>query len=249
MMLEALDPDKVLVCGDWHRRTAWAVHILEYAARHGIKVVVQVGDFGVHPPNCYTETLETTCDRLGITLVFVDGNHENFEYLYSLPVRDDGMRQISAHVMHLPRGLRWRWKGQTWLALGGAHSVDRSQLTAGVNWWPQESITPTDYERAVAGGRADVMICHDAPNSVDTPMGRAEGYPDVDLYLSAANRRMVGDVVREVQPQILIHGHYHVAYRDVSREGTRVIGLDRDGTTLARSTVMLALPGPKIIDL
>jgi len=57
------------------------------------------------------------------------------------------------------------------------------------------------------------------------------------------------EVVREVAPEHLFHGHYHWAYRDelVFGDGHRVQvrGLDMDDTTMAANTEILDLPLPR----
>ena len=174
-------------------------------------------------------------------LLWIDGNHEDHSRLASLPLAGDGTRPISDHVTHLPRGFRWTWqdsdgKRYTWLALGGAVSVDRRWRTPGRSWWAEERISRNDADAAIAGGPVNVMVSHDAPNGVTIPGIGANDWPADVLRDADAHRTLLREVVDAVQPQHLWHGHYHVRYdalldmgggRDESRV-CHVHGLDRD---------------------
>ncbi|WP_301123570.1 hypothetical protein [Mycolicibacterium fortuitum] len=135
-VLQEPGPGTVMIAGDWHGNTGWATALIISAGVRGIKVVVQLGDFGFWTPgrrsDDYLDGIETACARHGVTVLWLDGNHECFDALYELPIDPEtGLRQIRPHIFHLPRGLRWRWHGKTWMALGGAHSVDRPDRKPG----------------------------------------------------------------------------------------------------------------------
>ena len=61
------------------------------------------------------------------TLLFVDGNHENFHRLYSYPVKEwngGKVHEIRPHVLHLMRGQVFNISGKKIFAFGGAQSHD-----------------------------------------------------------------------------------------------------------------------------
>ena len=61
------------------------------------------------------------------TTLFVDGNHENFDLLNTLPERQwNGGRVhvVREHVLHLMRGQVFTFGGLTWFTMGGASSHD-----------------------------------------------------------------------------------------------------------------------------
>ena len=161
-----------------------------------------------------------------------------------------GLRPIRPHIFHLPRGLRWRWHGKTWMALGGAHSVDRPMRKPGVSWWPEERLTAADVSHAISGGPVDVIVAHDAPDGYEIP-GLPGGFPPAELYQADLHRQpriglpqqglvarahlhrqLVGEVVDATAPTVLFHGHYHVRYTAYRGE-TRVVGLADDSGNLA----------------
>ncbi len=66
------------------------------------------------------------------TLLFIDGNHENFERLYSYPVKEwhgGKVHVIREHILHLMRGQVFEIDGKTIFTFGGASSHD---ITGGI---------------------------------------------------------------------------------------------------------------------
>ncbi|MEN4465452.1 metallophosphoesterase [Mycolicibacterium fortuitum] len=237
-------PGAVMLAGDWHGNTGWATSLILSAGVRGIPVLLQLGDFGFWVPgrrtDDYLDEIETACARHGVTVLWVDGNHECFDALYDLPVDPaTGLRPIRPHIFHLPRGLRWRWHGKTWMALGGAHSVDRPGRKPGVSWWPQERLTREEVDLAIAGGSVDVIVAHDAPDGYEIP-GLPGGFPQAELYQADLHRQLVGEVVDATEPSVLYHGHYHVSYT-AQRGATRIVGLADDGRSFTRSIMILDL--------
>ena len=239
-------PARVAFAGDWHANTRWAEAAITYAAEHGADVIVQLGDFGYNFRAPFVNGLEKALSRTGLRLLFVDGNHEDFPRLLGYPVRPNGLRQISSRVWHLPRGFRWEWGGISWLAVGGAHSVDRPWREPGVSWWPQEAVTDDDISQAVGGGPADVLVAHDCPAGVPIP-GLAESahlWPAEELAAAEAHRAKLRTVVDAVRPSAIWHGHFHLRYSakpDLGYGPVTVHGLDCDGSTLDGNVTVVPL--------
>ena len=66
-------------------------------------------------------------ETLPFTVLFIDGNHENFDALSEYPVeqwRGGKVRKIRPHVMHLMRGQAFELQGRTFFTMGGAQSHD-----------------------------------------------------------------------------------------------------------------------------
>ncbi len=211
----------VALAGDWHGNLGWAQRILSIAHGAGTRTVLQLGDFGYWRADPatrkYLSRLERMLGEREMQLLWIDGNHEDHARLASLPLADDGTQPISDHITHLPRGFRWKWldgdgRRYTWLALGGAVSVDRQWRTAGRSWWSEEQISRDDADVAIAGGPVDVMVSHDAPAGVTIPGIGATDWPADVLRDADAHRALLREVVDAVQPHHLWHGHYHVRY-------------------------------------
>lgn len=231
------EPVRIAFAGDWHMNTTWATYAIRRARQLGAEVVVHCGDFGWTFPADYLAAID---EALGdMPLLFVDGNHENFDVLYRVPVGEDGLRRLSRNVFHLPRGFRWEWGGVRFMALGGAYSVDRPWRKSGESWWVEEMVTPEQVMAAAAGGPVDVLVSHDCPAGVVIPgiddrQGPAP-WPEVELLRAHEHRLVLREVVDAVRPRLLVHGHYHVAYDSRAQLGfgpMAVIGLDCDGTTI-----------------
>lgn len=210
------DVARVAFAGDWHGDTRYATRAIHWAGKQGAQVVVHAGDFGYRFTPGFLGELDRAARRAGLLVMFVDGNHEDFDWLLAQPTSDDGVRRLTERVWHLPRGLRWAWSGLTFLALGGATSLDASWRAPGAEWWHQESIRPRDASRAVQGGLVDVMVTHDCPEGIAVPgiAGNPQGFPQSALEEAYFHRKLLGDVVRQVRPGWLWHGHYHVNYSD-----------------------------------
>ncbi len=244
-------PDRVLAAGDWHGNTHRAASVIQSAGMREIPVVLQLGDFGFWTPgpdtDRYLDAVNAACEQWNVVLLWVDGNHECFPHLNALPINEIGARPIREHVVHLPRGFRWSWHGRRWMALGGAHSVDKHLRTLGRSWWPEEYLSDSDLDTAIAGGPVDVIAAHDCPDQVHIPGLAPDGFfPAAQIADAEAHRYLVGRVVDATKPGVLVHGHYHRRYNAVrplpgGDRQTAIIGLADDGAPFRDGMLLLDL--------
>lgn len=220
------EPAIVALAGDWHANTDYAVEAIRHARDGGADAIVHVGDFGYRFEQPFLDALDRALGDL--ELFFVDGNHEDFDWLLHRPLDDRGVRPVSSRIAHLPRGFRWMWSNRTWLALGGAHSVDRQWREPGEGWWEQETLSDDDVARAVAPGAADVLVCHDVPAGVPSTPAYAPGtFPADDEAASEAHRDHLRRVVERTWPRFVVHGHFHRHYASTLGPA-RILGLAHD---------------------
>lgn len=224
-------PKRVMTVGDWHGNLAWAQKVIAWAAtEQGTEAIVHAGDFGywVNSPatDRYLKGVSDTCIAAGVPLAFIDGNHEDHSRLAEHNIIGGEAVELYPHVWFLPRGYRWEWNDFTWMALGGAHSVDRQARTPLLNWWPEEHLTPEQVEYASRPGGVDVVVAHDCPEGVAIP-GLTSGWPYTELVAAQQHRMLVRDVFDAVEPMMWIHGHYHVSYA-AGLHGSMVRGLADD---------------------
>lgn len=107
------------------------------------------------------------------TIIFVDGNHENFEMLNNMPLveyKGALMHQIDEHIFHVLRGEVMTLENKTFLCIGGAVSIDKMYRIPYVSWWPEEEITYHDIDNALSNlekvnNKVDFVITH----CCDTP--------------------------------------------------------------------------------
>lgn len=226
------DPSRIVVAGDWHGSADWAVRVISEAAEllggEDQKLILHLGDFGIWPGRAgagYVDTVHGMCLVHGISLWFIDGNHEDFTQIGEF-------RDIQP-ISWLPRGHRWTWHGRTWLACGGGVSLDRVIRTEGRDWWPQEEISDGQEAAVIAGGRADVMVTHDCPAGVRHSFPPPPSWWALaDLARNDAHRERLQQITDAVRPSHLMHGHLHRAYSRICDFGygpVSVTGLDRDG--------------------
>ena len=209
-------PDRFAVIGDIHEDWGFGSRALSYAAARCATVALQVGDFGFwRRDSVFVAAMSATACSLGIPLLWVDGNHEHHPALAALPIDPaTGLRPVAAGIWHLPRGFTWTWGSVRFLALGGAHSVDRVGRVPGMTWFPDETLHRSDIERALHVDAVDVMITHDAPAGVSIPGVRPQDWPEADIRSAEAHRVILRGVADQLRPRWWFHGHYHVAYTD-----------------------------------
>jgi hypothetical protein len=227
------------VAGDWHGNTRHALTAIRKMTAAlpgpGQRIIVHLGDFGIWPGRDgaeYLARLDEALGKAGAELWFVDGNHEDFGQLSRLQPGPDGKGRVTEHIWHLPRGHRWHWHGRTWLALGGAVSLDRAARTSGRDWWPDEEITQRQAEATAAQGPADVMVTHECPAGVEHHFPPPPSWwAREDLRRSDAHRELMRQVAVRVRPRWLMHGHLHIGYQrevDLGYGPVQITGMDCD---------------------
>lgn len=84
-------------------------------------------------------------------------------------------------------------------------------------------------------GPADLMLTHESP--ARTPVrpvrevlrAKSHNFPAKALEASAASRARISEVWDAVRPELLAHGHLHVAAGGKAEDGRRVASMGRDG--------------------
>ena len=228
-----LPDERVAVCGDWHGDGAW-VSILARALptlAPDITTILQLGDWWMNPAATDEAFAGTAIDRIYVVV----GNHENFGEVTPLLEAEPGAAvQVSSTTWLLPRPGRLIIGGRTVLCLGGATSVDKAWRREGINWWPDEDITDEHVRAAIAFGDADLMLTHETP--ARTPVRAVQeilrtnpmGFPDDALAESRLSRNRVAKVWDLVFPELLVHGHMHVAGGGQTDDGRRVASLGQN---------------------
>lgn len=231
------DP-RVWVAGDWHGNAGWVGTLLPAMRRHdpSIRTILQLGDYGFDHSQHGTHIVDYWAKKAGLDRALVVlGNHENWRQIVIAQedVAPGKAIRVSEVVWLLPRPFRFRLGGRDVLSLGGASSVDKAWRTPGKDWFESELITEQMELDAIAGGRADVLLTHEAPVNGTTEAANLlaanpRSFPAEALTVSAAQRERVERVREAARPQIHLHGHMHVHGERVREDGSRVVSLDRD---------------------
>lgn len=197
----------------------------------------------------------------GIRLVFLDGNHENHPLLWyryvgiptvytsvlnidealndyigkhDVAFSDEGFAIVRPGVEYAPRGHRWVWDDLTFLAVGGAYSIDRAWRKLGHSYWFEEIIQEEDIDKAIDGGEVDVLLTHDVleGSSVFPALEATHGRKFRPIPEALRERDKLLRIAEATLPKLNVHGHYHVRYDDiVPLNDTRSVvvrGLDCD---------------------
>lgn len=239
---------RVVIAGDWHGNTAWMKRALKAVHDTGHETILHVGDLQVLWPYDiagpltpeqsalmpsavdlyeFTWELGSLLEKYGITMLFIDGNHDNHPALRALPRDENGFGVISSRLKYLPRGCRFSIGGVRFGALGGAFSINRARLTQGASWWPEEVVDADDVA-ALGCSALDVLLTHEVPAGIT--LAKAFELPAAMERESYMSRLLVRDAVRKTEPSLVFSGHWHQRRTSaLPFTGAEVHVLDRDG--------------------
>lgn len=213
MSIEQPANGAVLIAGDWHGNTSWAVKVLSAAARTGHDTIIHVGDLKVLWPEddgprgpLFDRAVDRMLKKNGQTLIFIDGNHDNHTALRALPVNAGGFGVLTENMLYAPRGHRWTMGGRRFGGLGGAVSIDKARLSYGWDWWPEEEVTAADVGK-LGCGRLDVLVTHEVPEGTGVRSNMNVSFL-LELQ-SKASRLLIADAVRNTDPALVFSGHWH----------------------------------------
>ncbi len=236
---------KILLVGDTHGNFRHIRNVYAHAARKEVDQIIQLGDFGFgwarDPAHClFSVAVSELALETAIPLYWLDGNHENFDFLDILlegrePLAD-GTYMIEPDVYYVPRGTMLHRDGKKIMVCGGATSVDKAFRTPHESWWEQEAITYDDIyavrRAAHVDGPADVLLTHDFPwecDIVDRHLNPRWGEGVTDMV--RAGRTKVSEVLVASGAHRQFHGHLHLRYDEnitVRQGSVHVTGLDKD---------------------
>lgn len=213
-------PERIALAGDWHGDLNYAQRAVGHAEERGADVLLHLGDTGYDWRERFIRELDRTLGEVGLPMLFVEGNHDDHVWLASQPLRDNGLRQLTEWIWHIPRGFCWEWSDRRFMGLGGAHSVDRPyRIKKGHLWQWQERITLEEAAYARGQGLVDVLLSHDCPDGVDIPGLEPGEFDWIEIQQAQEHRELLRTVVDAVQPGTIWHGHYHQRYYRLTKFG------------------------------
>lgn len=256
----------VLVVGDLHGNTNHAVSLLTVAVHNHCDRMFALGDFGAWEHMAegrhYFDAVDKVARRRKVRVYFLDGNHDKSSLLHELydeHLDDEGFLMCRKNIRYAPRGHRWSWDGTSFVAFGGAYSVDKgwrlqaeaahaakvdvrrarygsskTRMVAESLWFPEEEMTDEELDAMLAADSSavDIVLAHDKPRAATPEWNRK------DLPECLPNQDRIQRVVETLQPKLLLHGHLHYRYSDTIQCGddrwTRVEGLDADPDASSR---------------
>lgn len=136
------------------------------------------GDWGYILNDCYQERafLQFLAEK-PYQILWVDGNHENFDLLNKYPVENwcGGKVQVirrdkngKPKIIHLMRGQVFEIEEKKIFTFGGAYSIDKYMRIPHRSWWEQEMPTDDEKKEAIENLKennfnVDYIITHAAP--------------------------------------------------------------------------------------
>lgn len=146
----------------------------------------------------------------GVKLYFIDGNHENFNILNSLPI-ENNMGKIADNIYHLRRGQVYEFENKKILVCGGADSIDKYRRIENFTWWKEETISQETIDD-IPAGHYDYVLTHCCPRSI---------FEKNKIYLSTLQfldenkiNHNSEDMLEQLKNKITFDhwffGHYHI---------------------------------------
>ncbi len=192
--------------------------------------LVVMGDFGIWDGGFNERCVLNWLNKLPFTTLFIDGNHENYDILDTLPVKKwhgGEVHMIRPSVIHLMRGQSYDICGKSIFTFGGAksHDIRDGILEKGspdikewrclgkqfrinhVSWWARELPSEEEMEKGRntlerLGHKVDFVFTHCAPSSTEALISHGEYTHD---YLTD----YLEEVRRTTDYGKWYFGHYH----------------------------------------
>lgn len=177
----------------------------KYVSRKDYLIIL--GDAGIVWDSDYKNTVGLY-ESLGLTIYYIDGNHENFDLLESFPIISSNnakVHRISEYIFHVLRGEILILNGLSFLCIGGAESIDKTYRKPGVSWWKQERINENDINNALSNlssnnMEVDYVLTHCVSDNICI---RKFGYDGDE------STRQLSRLCSYVKTKHWFFGHYH----------------------------------------
>ena len=174
--------------------------------------LIVCGDFGFIFLNNEREKEQLDfLEQKSYTILWIDGNHENFTVLSQYPVEEwngGKIHRIRKNIIHLLRGQCFTIEGKKFFTIGGAYSIDRGCREKDVSYWDAELPSDEEYKEASTtifanNKKFDYIITHTAPKEIIRRLGYYPDFHDMELtgYLEW--------VMYECQYERWFFGHFH----------------------------------------
>ena len=176
--------------------------------------VIILGDVGVCWDGKWGDyNLRKRLQELPCTVLWLDGNHENFDEIAKFPVKEwngGKVHFITDDIIHLMRGQVFEIEGKKFFVMGGGLSIDRWMRHEGKSWWPQEMPSKEEYDEGIKNlaqhdYKVDYILTHTCPSEI----AHILAYGDTEKGEKEINRYF--DHIAEVTEfEKWFFGHWHM---------------------------------------
>lgn len=175
--------------------------------------VIVCGDFGLWHDNSTEQWWFKWFEEKNFTLLFVDGNHENFDRLYGdefevVDFHGGKAHKIRENIYHLMRGYIFELEGKKFFAFGGASSHDINDGILNLEDYNDEKELIKTYNKLTRAGKL-VRINHLSWWQEEMPSDEEMEFGKQNL---ADNENKVDYIISHCCPQtvaaLLSRGYY-----------------------------------------
>jgi predicted phosphodiesterase len=245
---------KIMLLGDTHGNTKFIVnYAIPAAVEAGVEWIYQVGDFGYWEHESageyFLNDVQAALVKAGLNLLFIAGNHDKTSMIPRKYSKVQDFYPVRSAIWFAPNGTHWEFEGKSFVAFGGAYSVDK-------DWRIEQEKARANNIVVLSplrGGYSEKYILQDAlERTAETLWFPEEEMTDdemdgflkelagvqVDVMLAhdkplasnslvkllpipecIPNQRRLQKAVNTLQPKLFVHGHLHVRYTDTIRCG------------------------------
>ena len=169
-------------------------------------------------------------ENMNCTVLFVDGNNENFDILEKFPVSQycgGNVHKLGKNIYHLMRGEIFDIDGISFLAFGGADSWDaphrcpQTSRVESVSFWKRECPNKEEFENALKNlekrqNQVDIILTHEGPSKIARAFYSG----------SYATSKMLDVILKNTKYKFWFCGHHH--HNRTFSEGIKCIFDDFD---------------------
>lgn len=177
--------------------------------------LIVVGDFGIWKDKKSQDFLKWI-DNKKFTVLFVEGNHEDYSYLKTFPIVDmfgSKVRKINDSVFQLMRGEIYTINNKRFFTFGGARSIDRFSACRqeGIDWFPEEECSYAEEYKALSNlsnynNEVDYIITHTCASSTLDEISLLYGFY-VEYYDN--QNKFFQELKNSIQYKGWVFGHFH----------------------------------------
>lgn len=175
-------------------------------------VLIVCGDFGfIWDGSRREKSVLKKLTEKEFTIAFIDGCHENFDILESIPVTEwcgGKARFISRNIVHLMRGQVYTIQDKKIFTFGGGHSQDFDFRRDSTKWWEREQPTHSEILEAIRNldehsNAVDYIITHEPPASLKDCLG-------VDVFQRLEVHAFFEDIIKVCSYKKWYFGKCHI---------------------------------------
>ena len=176
--------------------------------------VIVLGDFGLlwHEDKEYY-WWKRWFEEKNFTTLWIDGNHENGNWIDSLPVSEwhgGKVHMISPNIIHLMRGQVFTIEDNTFFTFGGALSIDKEMRRENITWWAREEASYEEQEEGLKNlekynNKVDYILTHTCPDELINIM-----FPEAKYKANSVTGKYLDYISKIASYRKWYFGHWHV---------------------------------------